>query len=128
MKHVRLWNSYLIKKKNAIAAILLEILWTLWTVPWSCSVKYVFLALIKVGFLGLHFGVWDWELLPYLKLLRIILETWHLVGTHTYLVSKNMPFSTRTTLLLPMSAFFAKSQYFFAKIVPLLKAIVWELC
>ena len=40
-------------------------------------------------------------------------------------------FSTKTLLTLRMSAFFAKKQHFLAKIVPLLKSIVWavlEVC
>ena len=50
------------------------------------------------------------------------------LGTHAYVLSGNIPFSTKPLLILLMSAFFAKNQRFLAKIVPLLKAIVWELC
>ena len=51
------------------------------------------------------------------------------VSTDTYKVLANIPFSTKTHLILLMSAFFfAKNQHFFGKLVPLLKAIVWELC
>ena len=58
-----------------------------------------------------------------------MLKTWNLVvHTPIYLVSENVPFSARTVLILLMSAFFAKNQHFLVKIVPLLKAIVWELC
>ena len=46
-----------------------------------------------------------------LKLVRIILETWY-VSTHTYLVPENIPFSTKTTLILLMSAFFCKKKTF----------------
>ena len=65
-----------------------------------------------------------------LKLVRIMLETWY-VSTHTYLVPEDILFSTKTTLILLMSAFFCKKnffQYFSRKKAPLLKAIVWELC
>ena len=45
------------------------------------------------------------------------------VSTHTYLVSQNVPFSTKTPLILLMSGFFLlKSQHFLAKIVPLLNS------
>ena len=44
-----------------------------------------------------------------------------LESTHTYAVSANMLFSTKNPLILLMSAFLAKS-------VPLIKAIVRELC
>ena len=43
------------------------------------------------------------------------------------IVSKIMPFITKALLILLMH-FFAKNQNFLVKIVPLLKAIVWELC
>ena len=45
------------------------------------------------------------------------------VSTHTYAVSEKKPFSTKTPLILLMSAFVSKN-YFLSKIVPLLKAIV----
>ena len=57
-----------------------------------------------------------------------MLETWNLVCTPTHVVSENIPFSTKVLILL-MSAFFCKkNQHFLVKIVPLLKARVWELC
>ena len=59
-----------------------------------------------------------------------MLETSYLARkyTHIYAVSENIPLSTKTLLILSMSAFLTKSQHFLAKIVPLLKAIVRELC
>ena len=54
------------------------------------------------------------------------LEIWY-VSRHTYAVSENIPFSTKTFLILQMSSFFfffAKNQRFLANIVSLLKAIV----
>ena len=55
------------------------------------------------------------------------LEIWY-VSLHTYLVSENIPFSTKAILVLLMAAsFFSKNQHFLA-FVPLLKAMVWELC
>ena len=61
-----------------------------------------------------------------LKLGRIMLETLRITA-NTYVVSENMPVSFKALLILLISAFFAKNQCFLAKIVPLLKAIVWEL-
>ena len=49
-------------------------------------------------------------------------------GTHAYVVSVNILFSTKVLLILLMSEFFFKKSAFLAKIVALLKAIVWELC
>ena len=45
----------------------------------------------------------------------------------TYVDSENIPFSTKAFLIVLISAFFAKNLRFLAKIVSLLKAIVWEL-
>ena len=69
------------------------------------------LALIWVGFLGVRFEVGGWH-----------------VSTQAYIVSGNILFSTKALLILLISAFFPKKSAFLAKIVPLLKAIVWELC
>ena len=49
-------------------------------------------------------------------------------STYTYVFSENVPFSIKTFLIFLMSAFFAKNQYFLAKIVYLLEAIVSKLC
>ena len=51
------------------------------------------------------------------------LEIWY-VSTHAYVILENIAFSTKTCLALLIWAFF----FFLAKIVPLLKTIVWELC
>ena len=51
---------------------------------------------------------------------------WH-ASIHTYLVSENIPFSTNTRLILPMSVFFCKKSAIFGQNSTLLKAIVWEL-
>ena len=61
--------------------------------------------------------------LSHLNLVRIILETWNLVNTHTYVVLENIAFSTKTLLILLMSGFFGKNQLLLAKAAPLLKAI-----
>ena len=42
---------------------------------------------------------------------------------HTYMVLENIPYSTRSALILLMSVF-VKSQYFMVKTVPSTKAIV----
>ena len=41
---------------------------------------------------------------------RIMLETWNSVSTHTYVVWENIPFSTKVLLVLLMSTFFCKKQ------------------
>ena len=48
-----------------------------------------------------------------LQLVRIMLQSWWCVSTHTYVVSENIPFSTKTVLILLMSAFFGKKLEFF---------------
>ena len=45
------------------------------------------------------------------------LEKWH-VRKNPYLVSENMPFSTKALLILLMSAFFRKQLAFFGQIAP----------
>ena len=63
--------------------------------------------------------------LPLPKLAKSTLETWNLVRK---IVSENIILSTKTPLILLMSAFFiVKNPHFLSKIVPLLKTIVWEL-
>ena len=57
--------------------------WLRTSFNWNC------LTIIWVGFL---------------KLVRIMLETWTMVLKYTYLVSENVPFSTRTSLILLISA------------------------
>ena len=44
-----------------------------------------YFTLIRVGFLGVHFGVGEGR--PCLKLVRIMLETWNLVGKYTHIFS-----------------------------------------
>ena len=56
------------------------------------------------------------------------LETWNLARKYTHEVSEKILFSTKTLLILLMLTFFAKNQRLLARIVPLLKAIVWDLC
>ena len=92
-----------------------------------------FLTLIRVGVLGLSFVVWirGWGVnLPRLKLTRIMLETWNLVRKDTHICRfRKYTFSTKTLLILLLSAsFLQKTNIFLPKIVPSLKAIVWELC
>ena len=73
--------------------------------------------LSNMGFLGVCFEVGgEGGAILCLKPVRIMLETWTLVR-------KYRPIAL---LILVMSAFLWKKSAFFAKIVPLLKAIVWE--
>ena len=65
-----------------------------------------------------------------LKVVRIMLETWHLVRKYTlkcsfgkYTFYYQGPFN-----FADVSILLTKNHHFLAKIVPLLKAIVWELC
>ena len=64
------------------------------------------------------------------KLVRIILETLNLVRKYTHICSARtiylLLFSTKALLILLMSAVFSKKSAFLAKIVLLLKAVVWE--
>ena len=46
-----------------------------------------------------------------------MLKIWY-VSTYTYVVSENLPFSTNTTLVFVMSAFFCKTSAFFTKNSP----------
>ena len=63
-----------------------------------------------------------------LKLFRIMLETSNLARKYTLIFSlRKYTFNTKAFLVLLISAFFATNQRFLAKIIPLLKAIVWEL-
>ena len=73
-----------------------------------------------VGSFGVCFGGGS-EGGGYLRLVKIMLETWNLVSTPTYVVSENIPFSTKALIL-------QKNQHFLVKMLPLIKAIVWELC
>ena len=71
------------------------------------------------------------KITPCLKLIRVMLESWNLVRkyTYTYVVSENMPFGTKAFLILLMLTFFLqKISVFLAMIVPLFKAVLWELC
>ena len=80
--------------------------------------KICILNLIWVGFLGVSFAVGEGsKTTPCLNVVRIILEAWNLVSTHTYAVLENMAFSTKTSLVLLMSAFFGKNQHFFGQTV-----------
>ena len=96
----------------------------------------IILTLIWVGFLRVRFevggrGGGGGKITPCLKLIRVMLESWNLVRkyTYTYVVSENMPFGTKAFLILLMLTFFLqKISVFLAMIVPLLKAVLWELC
>ena len=66
------------------------------------------LTLIWVGFLKVRFALEEGEITPCLNFFRNV----NFVGS---------------LILLRTAFFFAKNLHFLAKIVPLLKAIVWEL-
>ena len=90
------------------------------------------LTLIQVDFLGVRFEVFGGGLLclklpPVQNQLELCqkLEIWY-VSTHTHVVLENLPFSTTTASVLLMSVFFPKASYFWAKIVPLRKAILCD--
>ena len=84
-----------------------------------------------MGFLEVRFvvgglgGGGGSKLLPRLKLVRAILETWNLVHKYTHIFSfKNMPLSTKSPLILLISAFLQKKENFLSKIVYFTQ-IVW---
>ena len=67
--------------------------------------------------------------LPYLKPVRVMLETSNLVHNYAHVVSEKIPFITKTPLILLISAFFfCKKPAFFVKNKTLLKGIARELC
>ena len=110
----------------------------------NCLIKFVIrLTLIWVGFLEVRFEVGDSAgggggknplfLIPppsaSLKPVRIMLETWRLLRKHKPIWSfRKYIIYYQGSLNFLMSTFFCKNQHFLAEIVPLLKAIVWELC
>ena len=72
------------------------------------------LTIISVDFLEGPFDgkVKGGNYVPCLKLVRIMLEICY-IGTHPYTVLENMPFSTKTLLILLISASFVKNWVFF---------------
>lgn len=46
------------------------------------------------------------------------------MSTHKYIVSENIPFCTKTPLILLISAGFCKKIVFLAKIVPIMRAVL----
>ena len=84
-----------------------------------------------MSFLGVHFEVGGKITPACLKLIRIMWEAWNLVRKYTDTCSfRKRTFQYQEPLNFDdVSIFdFAKNQHFLAKIVPLIKAIVWELC
>ena len=82
------------------------------------------LTLIWVGFSGVHFACVGWgrggKLPPVKNVLELCykLEIWYIsTHTHTYVVSKNISFSTNNPLILLILVFcfFAKNQHFLVK-------------
>ena len=65
------------------------------------------------GFLGVCFEVVGEKLSLCLELCQK-LEIWY-VSTHTYIVSENIPFSTKLLLILLMPAFFCEQSAFLDK-------------
>ena len=87
--------------------------------------KITMLTLIWLGFLGVRTEVrgGGGKITACLKLIRIMLvrHVWY-ISTHTYVVSENILFSTKTVLILERCQhIFAKNQRFLVKIVPLLE-------
>ena len=94
--------------------------------------RNICLTLISVDFSGACFKVVEEGkiTLPPPKLVRIMLETSNLVRKYTHKSSfRKYTFRCQDPLdFADVSISFAEDQHFLAKIVPLLKAIVWELC
>ena len=102
---------------------------------WICSI--VSLTLIWVGFLGVRFEVGrgggkitsNYPTSPCLKLVRITLETSNLASKYTHIRNfRKFTFQYQDSLNFADVSIFCKKSAFLAKIVPLLKAIVWDLC
>ena len=70
------------------------------------------------------------KLIRSLKLVWITLETWNLVRkyTHIYSFRKYTFYYQDIVSFADVSICFVKYQYFLGKIVPLIKATLWELC
>ena len=67
-----------------------------------------------VGLLGVRFQVEEGGVqnyLPCLKLVRIMLETWH-ISTHPYVVSENIPFLLMSASCCKRLAFFVQKSTF----------------
>ena len=81
-------------------------------------------------FRGSFWGGWGRKITPCLKLVRIMLETWNLIRKFTRTCTfRNYTFQYQGPLnFSDISIFFAKNKPFLAKLAPLLKAIVRELC
>ena len=74
------------------------------------------LTLIWVGFLGVRFQVGRDKIILCLELVRIMLETWILyISTHEYMLSENIPFSTKNLFILLMSAILQNISIFWQK-------------
>ena len=88
--------------------------WTKISLTKLCKNNFQTSAIIWVGFLGVCFEVVVVGELSHLKL-WIMLETSNLAHKYRHVNSENIPLSTQTL----------KNQY---SKIPLLKAILWELC
>ena len=85
------------------------------------------LTQIWVGFLRARFEVGG-KITLGIKLVRIMLETWHLVRkfTHIYSFRKYTFQYQGSHNFVDIRMFFVKSEHFLVKMVPLFKAIAWE--
>ena len=85
-----------------------------------------------MGFLGDRFKAEGGKITPHpcLKLVRIMLEIANLTHKYTHICSfrKYIFYYQGLLNFADVSIFFGKNKRLLAKIVSLLKAIVWELC
>ena len=90
-------------------------------IAWRCSVKWCFNSNMFGLFRGSFWGGWGMgggdEITPWLKLVRIMLETWNFVRKFTRICSfRKYTFQYQGFLnFADVSIFFAKNQHFLAK-------------
>ena len=96
--------------------------WPIHQIPFKAHFMRIFDAAKAslVGFNKEFIKVANWNM----SHIKVSLQIWH-VSIHTDVVPENIPFSTKALLILGL---FAKNPRFLVKVVPLLKALVRELC
>ena len=94
--------------------VLVSIFWD-WQVYLFERLYWQVYHLIRVGFLGILFGMEGLKLPPTTchQLVRVMSETWNFLWKYTHrFSSENIPFITKTSLILLMSEYFCKTFFF----------------
>ena len=100
-------------------------------VAWRCSVKWCLNPNLGGLFRGSFWGGGGGRGITLcLKLVRMMLETWNFVRKFAHICSfRKYTFQYQGFLnFADVSIFFGKTQHFLAKMILLLKSIVWEQC